>query len=149
VEFQAQASTMQVAAKNNITVQSANAHVDWASPKKISICTAGGANITMEGGNITVQCPGTITVKAGKKEFTGPQYTSVAIQAMPKAAIALDQAFVLFLDNGEPVSSRRFELLFEDGAVIKGTTDSSGNTGLKQAAFPGRYRVRVLNPGEA
>ncbi|WP_156484154.1 DUF2345 domain-containing protein, partial [Janthinobacterium agaricidamnosum] len=33
----------------------------------------GGANITIAGGNITVQCPGKITIHAGKKTFTGPE----------------------------------------------------------------------------
>ena len=84
VEFQAQASTLQVAAKNNVTVQSANAHIDWASPKKISLSTAGGANITIEGGNITVQCPGTIMVKAGSKQFTGGSSTEYPLPLMPK-----------------------------------------------------------------
>jgi uncharacterized protein (DUF2345 family) len=85
VEFQAQASTLQVAAKNNLTVQSANAHIDWASAKKISLSTAGGANITIEGGNITVQCPGTITVKAATKQFVGPQQTPYGLPLMPQS----------------------------------------------------------------
>jgi uncharacterized protein involved in type VI secretion and phage assembly len=84
VEFQAQASTLQVAAKNNITVQSANAHIDWASPKKISLSTAGGANITMEGGNITVQCPGTITVKAASKQFGAGGSTNYRLPILPQ-----------------------------------------------------------------
>jgi uncharacterized protein (DUF2345 family) len=65
-------------------VQSANAHIDWASPKKISLSTACGANITIEGGNITVQCPGTIQVKAGSKQFLGPVGTPYGLPLMPK-----------------------------------------------------------------
>jgi type VI secretion system secreted protein VgrG len=83
VELQAQSDTMQIAAKNNVTVQSANAHVDWAAAKRITMSTAGGANITIEGGNITVQCPGKITVKAGKKSFVGPQQESYALPVLP------------------------------------------------------------------
>ncbi|RQP23754.1 type VI secretion system Vgr family protein [Piscinibacter terrae] len=88
VEMQAQSDAMQIAAKNNVTVQSASAHVDWAAAKRITMSTAGGANITIEGGNITVQCPGKITVKAGKKSFVGPAQESFALPALPQKICA-------------------------------------------------------------
>jgi type VI secretion system secreted protein VgrG len=58
IDIQAQADELKVQARDEVNVISANAHVDWAAAKKISLSTAGGANITIEGGNITVQCPG-------------------------------------------------------------------------------------------
>ena len=73
IEVQAQSDTLQIAAKNDVTIQSANAHIDWAAAKKIVLATAGGANITIEGGNITVMCPGKITVRASQKSFVGPE----------------------------------------------------------------------------
>ena len=59
IEIQAQADTLQVAAKQDLSVQSKSAHIDWAAAKRIVLSTAGGASITIEGGNITVECPGT------------------------------------------------------------------------------------------
>ena len=76
---------MQVAAKNDVTVQSANAHIDWAAAKRIVMSTAGGANITIEGGNITVMCPGTITVRAGVKSFVGPESTPYGLPLLPQS----------------------------------------------------------------
>jgi type VI secretion system secreted protein VgrG len=73
VQVQAQSGRMQVAAREQVVVQSANAHIDWAAAKKITLATAGGASVVIEGGNITVQCPGTLTVKAGMKSFAGPK----------------------------------------------------------------------------
>jgi type VI secretion system secreted protein VgrG len=64
-------------------VQSANAHVDFASATKLSLSTAGGANITIENGNITIQCPGKLTVHAASKKFDGPTRQSYALPAMP------------------------------------------------------------------
>jgi uncharacterized protein (DUF2345 family) len=64
---------VQIQARDEINVISANAHVDWAAAKSIRLSTAGGANITIEGGNITIQCPGKITIYAGKKSFVGPE----------------------------------------------------------------------------
>jgi type VI secretion system secreted protein VgrG len=84
IEIQAQADTLQVAAKQDVSIQSKTAHIDWAAAKKIVLSTAGGASITIEGGNITVECPGTITVKAGTKSFVGAEKASYALPVMPR-----------------------------------------------------------------
>jgi type VI secretion system secreted protein VgrG len=83
IELQAQADKLQIAAKNDVTVQSANAHIDWAAAKRIVLATAGGANITIEGGNITVMCPGKITVRAASKSFIGPEQQSYPLPSLP------------------------------------------------------------------
>ena len=71
IDIQAQSDTIAIQARDDIDVKSSHAHTDWAAAKSITLSTAGGANITIQGGNITVQCPGTITVFAGKKSFVG------------------------------------------------------------------------------
>jgi uncharacterized protein (DUF2345 family) len=83
IEFQAQADKMQIAAKADVTIQSANAHIDWAAAKKILLATAGGANITIEGGNITVMCPGKITIRAAQKSFVGAEKQDYPLPGLP------------------------------------------------------------------
>ena len=73
IDLQAQADVLTVQAREEVNLVSASAHIDWAAAKRIRLSTAGGANITIEGGNITIQCPGKITVHAGKKSFSGPK----------------------------------------------------------------------------
>jgi len=85
IDVQAQAGTMAVMARDTVNVKSSNAHIDWAAAKKISLSTAGGANITIDGGNITVQCPGKIEIKAGKKSFIGPERASYVLPQMPNS----------------------------------------------------------------
>ena len=80
---QAQAGEMKVQARDDVNIKSSNAHIDWASAKKISLSTAGGANITIDGGNITVQCPGKLQIKAGKKNFTGAAERHYSLPVMP------------------------------------------------------------------
>jgi uncharacterized protein (DUF2345 family) len=82
IDMQAQADELKVQARDEVNVISANAHIDWAAAKKISLSTAGGANITIEGGNITVQCPGKIKVHAGKKSFPKSNATIAPFQAI-------------------------------------------------------------------
>jgi hypothetical protein len=49
IDIQAQSEELKVQARDEIDVISANAHIDWAAAKRISLSTAGGANITIEG----------------------------------------------------------------------------------------------------
>jgi type VI secretion system secreted protein VgrG len=84
VEMQAQSGPMELAAKGLVNIMSANSHIDWAAAKRIVLATAGGANVVMEGGNIKFECPGTITVMAGAKSFTGPQKTNWSFPPMPR-----------------------------------------------------------------
>ena len=83
-EFQAVRDALTIQARDEINVISANAHIDWAAAKSIRLSTAGGANITIEGGNITVQCPGKIKIHAGKKSFTGPAKLDYPLPRLPK-----------------------------------------------------------------
>jgi type VI secretion system secreted protein VgrG len=84
VDLQAQGDVLNVQARDQVDIISANAHVDWAAAKSISLSTAGGANITIEGGNITVQCPGKITIHAAKKSFMGAQEVNYKLPFLPQ-----------------------------------------------------------------
>ena len=85
IDAQAQGDTLRLQARDEVNVISANAHVDWAALKSIRLSTAGGANITIEGGNITIQCPGKITVFAGKKSFIGPTRAPYVLPPLPSS----------------------------------------------------------------
>jgi type VI secretion system secreted protein VgrG len=85
VDIQAQADELKVQARDEINIVSANAEVDWAAAKRISLSTAGGANITIDGGNITVQCPGKLTIHAGKKSFTGAAQQDYPLPTLPQS----------------------------------------------------------------
>jgi Rhs element Vgr protein len=85
IEVQAQGDELKVQARDEVNVVSANAHIDWAAAKRISLSTAGGANITIEGGNITVQCPGKIKIHAGKKSFGSPDQMNYKLPILPQS----------------------------------------------------------------
>ncbi|WP_445231775.1 DUF2345 domain-containing protein, partial [Duganella rhizosphaerae] len=85
VDIQAQADLLKVQARDEVNLVSANGFVDWAAAKSITLSTAGGANITIEGGNITVQCPGKITIHAGTKNFSGPEKMPYPMPGLPNS----------------------------------------------------------------
>jgi type VI secretion system secreted protein VgrG len=100
IDYQAQADELKVQARDEINVISANAHVDWAAAKSISLSTAGGANITIAGGNITVQCPGKIMIYAGMKKFNDQTKLNYPIPMMPKSVCV--ECLMIALKAGAP-----------------------------------------------
>lgn len=57
---------------------------------------------------------------------------------------AFDRDVVLKDHAGEPAANRKFEILREDGATLRGLTDAQGKTGIQQSDLIGRYSVTIL-----
>jgi type VI secretion system secreted protein VgrG len=93
VHIQAQADELKVQARDEISVISANDRIDWAAAKRISLSTSGDANITIEDGNITVQCPGKLLVQAGRKNFAGPERVAYSLPLLPQGDVKLRYKF--------------------------------------------------------
>lgn len=85
IDVQAQFDGVTVQARDEVDVVSANAHIDWAAARSISVSVGGGANITIDGGNIVVQCPGKLVIHAGKKSLLGPEKMAYPMPALPRS----------------------------------------------------------------
>jgi uncharacterized protein (DUF2345 family) len=85
IGVQAQADTLAVQAREDVKLVSSGEHVDWAAAKRIVLSTAGGASLTIDGGNISVQCPGKLTVHARKKSLSDPQQLGYPMPALPRS----------------------------------------------------------------
>ena len=142
VDFQAQSDEMKFQSKGDMMVMSVNDLIVWAAGRKIHIATAGGASITIDGG-ITVQCPGTVSVYAMWKSFSGPTSLSREMNTWPKTDF--DRDVVLRYHTGETAANRKFEILREDGAKIRGVTDAEGRTGIQKSQMIGQYTVTLLD----
>jgi type VI secretion system secreted protein VgrG len=144
VELQAQSDALQVAAKGPVTIQSAHGHIDWAAAKKIVISTAGGASITIEGGDITFECPGKLLIHAGIKSFVGPE-TYAQGKNTSTGSSRFDELLVLLWPfDSSPIAHRHFEIVRGDGTVIRGQTDAAGQTGLQKSDFFEDVQLRLL-----
>ncbi len=85
VELQAQSDELTLAAKELVKLVSADSHIDFAAAKSIVLCTEGGASLTLEGGNVSFECPGTISMKSGSKEFGGPERNQFLLPVLPNS----------------------------------------------------------------
>ncbi|MEO6855509.1 MAG: DUF2345 domain-containing protein, partial [Rhodoferax sp.] len=126
----------------------ANGHIDWAAAKKISISTAGGANITIEGGNITTQAPGQITVHAGQKVFEGPGRINPSMPSFPKGSFVVPMN--LTFDNSPMGMNTAWAgmpyKVYANGAVVKqGVMDETGAIELMHSPAIQHYQVELSN----
>ncbi|WP_159091876.1 DUF2345 domain-containing protein, partial [Xanthomonas fragariae] len=86
LDVQAQSDEVRVQSKEGLKLISANAEVELAAGKTIHLAVAGGASVTIEGGNLTFACPGTITVQASKKSFVGPVQQAYPLPQFPRSS---------------------------------------------------------------
>ncbi len=124
LDVQAQSDEVRVQSKEGLKLVSANAEVKLAAGKTIHLAVAGGASVTIEGGNITFACPGTITVQASKKSFVGPVHLSRELNRWTETKF--DERVKFLLPDGTPASNHRYAIIRADGARIEGVTDSDG-----------------------
>jgi len=163
IDIQAQSAELKVQARDDINVISANAHIDWAAAKRISLSTAGGANITIEGGNITVQCPGKITVRAGKKSFIEPANLNYPLPKLPRSELEKRplQFKMRLADtpgpNGHALANTPWKIAYgempdglgfvdEKKLIAQGLTDDEGNVALTSAEEEALASAYALNP---
>ncbi|MES2758955.1 MAG: type VI secretion system Vgr family protein [Pseudomonadota bacterium] len=164
IDYQAQADELKVQARDEINVISANAHIDWAAAKSISLSTAGGANITIDGGNITVQCPGKITVHAGMKKLNSPDHMNYPSPRLPQSEIAARPLkFAMRLadtpgPHGHPLANTPWiisqgeepdgmDFIDEKTRVLTGRTDQDGKIQLSASEEERLAQAYCSNPG--
>ncbi len=83
--IQAQNGPLNLDAKADVQLISISQTLEAAAKTAITLITQQGAAITIDDGNITVACPGTITIQAGNTRFTGPLKKD---QALPQFQVS-------------------------------------------------------------
>ncbi|MBP7484897.1 MAG: DUF2345 domain-containing protein, partial [Aquabacterium sp.] len=147
IDMQAQAGNAQIASKQALEIKSANGAINIASAKKITLAVSGGASITIDGGSFTAQCPGKITVKAGKKSMLGgSSITHMAAQLPHSTPANFDQGFVAkWAGLDVPAANMKYRLIDGRGRVIaQGVTNERGETGISSSKVPDSVTVELL-----
>lgn len=86
LDVQGQNDEVKLQSRQSLRAASAQAAVELAAGKTLHIATSGGASVTIEGGNITFNCPGTITVHASRKSFVGPVQEAYPLPQFPRSS---------------------------------------------------------------
>ena len=137
---QSQSGPTRLTADKGITVASVTSSVTVAAKDHV-LLTAQGAYIRLEGGNIAVHGPGTMSFKASMKELTGPQSIAPELPALPHPAnVGNDIELNFQYDDLDAVPNAPYVVTFASGAVRKGTLDNKGHAVLTNVP-PGEYAV--------
>jgi type VI secretion system secreted protein VgrG len=145
IDVQSQSDAMQIAAQQQLSIQSKTEHIDWAAAKRIVLQTAGGASVTIEGGNITVECPGKITIEASKRSFMGAENEPTRLPELPRHTMINDERFQLVDGSGDPLKNFRVEIIKPDGSATQVVSDANGMLPLQQGFSPDQLKLRVLS----
>ncbi|MBC7700296.1 DUF2345 domain-containing protein, partial [Aquabacterium sp.] len=89
IDLQAQAGPAQIAARDMLEIKTANGTLQVAASKRVVLAVSGGASITIDGGSLTVECPGKITVQAAMRSLVGPGTAETPAPDMPKSNFCL------------------------------------------------------------
>ena len=143
LDLQAQKSEIKLQSRDQLKIVSANAEVDLAAGKTVHLATSGGASITIEGGNIVIACPGTITVHAARKSFVGPAQLSREMNSWPETKF--DQNYVVrHRATGEPMANTCVEITRADGARLSLVTDVAGKLPMQKGLGPEQVAIKIL-----
>ena len=145
VSLQAHTDALELFADKDVTVISANGHIEIKAKKKISLM-AGQAAVTLEDGNISFACPGKITVKGGQHLFDKGARKAAVFEKLPDSRFKLfDEAFILKdEETGEPIPHHAYRVKRSDGSFEYGQTDEKGHTHLVSTDFAEKISIEVL-----
>ena len=141
LRLEAQTGQLKLQSREDLKITSAKGQVELAAGKALHLATSGGASITIEGGNISVACPGEIRVHAQKKSFVGPTQLSREMNSWPEARF--HRGVCLMLEDGTPAAGYQYELERADGALISGVTDAQGRVALQQGIALEAVSIRI------
>lgn len=82
--LQAQHDLMALRARDDLRVASIGADVEIAAKQTVRLAVSGGAHLTIEGGNVTFGCPGSLVVHAAQHTFVGPDQLAPALPQFPE-----------------------------------------------------------------
>jgi len=91
-----------------------------------------------------VQCPGTITVHANRKSFSGPDSMPSQLPEMPRESMLFDEKFQLTDASGDPLKNMRLEITKPDGSATPVITDEQGMIPLQQGFNIEQLKIRIL-----
>ncbi|WP_082578509.1 type VI secretion system Vgr family protein [Lysobacter sp. Root690] len=147
LEFEAQHDQLSLQSRDQLKIVSANAEVELAAGKTIHLATAGGASVTIEGGNIVISCPGTITVHAAKKSFVGPAQMSYPLPVYPTSKLEPIKFGLKLLDipgvHGVAPEGQAWDIVLVDGQAGQ----PGKNGGVNALVFAKEHWEETLSSG--
>ncbi|MFC3148031.1 DUF2345 domain-containing protein, partial [Piscinibacterium candidicorallinum] len=146
VLIQSQHDDTVINAEQAIHLSASQKHILLEAKEHITLAESGGAYLKLAGKDLELGAPNGFTVKAAKYVLAGPGSIGTALPSFSKSDLKYDQQFVLLLASGAAVANRKFEITYEDGRKVSGSTDGEGKTGIEQSLISERCSIKILPP---
>ncbi|MGO1474776.1 MAG: DUF2345 domain-containing protein [Psychrobacter sp.] len=127
ITLSAHTGKLEATAKQDVNIASSTKEVEIVATNKITL-TAGGASITLDGGDITITAK-QFTEKAGKHSKAGGGVDGQFVSGLPSNILDEPPTFIelnYLHDDETPVSSAPYRVEFADGSVREGILDENG-----------------------
>ncbi|WP_218510984.1 type VI secretion system Vgr family protein [Variovorax sp. dw_308] len=149
LDFQAQHDELKIQAKDKLKIASTSKTVELAAKKKIKVATAQGASIVVENGDITFQCPGTITYYTMQRTLAGPTRGNFKLPEFPDSTTSPLKSRAMFSLGAMPGLMQNYGgepyTLYADGAVLqKGVTEDDGSVMWDHKESTQQYKVELV-----
>ena len=143
LNVQAQHDEVRLQSRQALRAASAQGVVELSAGKTVHIATTGGASVTIEGGNISFNCPGKITVHASKKSFLAATHLSTEMNSWPDAQF--DDVYVVrHRATGEPMANTRVQITRGDGGRSEVVTDAQGRLPRQRGQGIDEVLIKIL-----
>lgn len=145
VSVRAHTGPMDVLADQAITVTSSNGSIKVRAKQEIMLASGGGY-IKLNGGNIDIHCPSSVSVKGATHDFLGAGSKVASLPKLPDTRARLfDEAFVVKDENtGLPIANHPYRIKRADGTYEYGQTDFDGRTHIVSTTNLESLIVEVL-----
>mgnify|MGYP001355599754 CR=1 FL=1 len=132
VQVQAQHGEIEVTGERDVNITSTTRKIRFAADQEI-LLTSGGAYVRIKGGKIELHCPGTLSVKGAKHQWSGPASMNVPMPGFGEGKLApigpYTAHYQLFKDDGRPFEGYRYEVTSTGADISRtGKTDTDGFT---------------------
>jgi type VI secretion system secreted protein VgrG len=138
IDVQTLSDSINLLAKLNIT-QMGNRIV--INAKEDIVINGGGSYVKFSKAGIEHGTTGTFVAHAASHSLIGPKSLALASNEMEKGHF--DQTPILH-DLEGPLANRKFELMREDGTIIRGVTDSEGRIPIQKGIDMATAKLRIL-----
>lgn len=139
VDIQAQGGALGAAAKQDVTITSAEGRVEICAASELVLKNQDGSFIQITGKNIVLGCAGNIFLKAANVDQTGPTTLSTPPVSFPQG---YSGTFTLRdPQSGEVRPFTRYKVTSSEGETFEGFSDASGKTVRLYSSLPGEMKI--------
>ncbi|MGP5120688.1 DUF2345 domain-containing protein [Psychrobacter alimentarius] len=150
IMLSAHTGKLEATAKQDVKIASSTKEVEVVATNKITL-TAGGASITLDGGDITISAK-QFAEKDGKHSKAGGGMDGLGLEGLPSKMLETDNNFRIIYDEEfvivdedtqQPIQNCHYRTIKPDGSIETRITDDKGRTKVIESYSVEELKIEV------